>query len=74
MKAILEFDLDNADDEMALKRAIKSTDMACFIFELKHNFWRKYKHDESDFNVENYREALGRLLEEHNINVEDLLE
>ena len=74
MKAILEFDLDNPDDEKALKRAIKATDMACFIFELKHNFWRKYKHDESDFNVHNYREALGQLLEEHNINVEDLLE
>lgn len=71
-KGILEYDLTNADDEMAMKRAMKSTDMAMFIWELKHNFWRKWKHDDTNFNLDTYRESLGELLEEHNINIDEL--
>jgi hypothetical protein len=73
-KGILEYDLTNADDEMAMKRAMKSTDMAMFIWELKHNFWRKWKHDDTNFNLDTYRESLGELLEEHNINIDELTE
>tara|TARA_R110000803_G_scaffold91933_1_gene159415 strand:- start:104 stop:328 length:225 start_codon:yes stop_codon:yes gene_type:complete len=72
MKAILEYDLSNVDEEMAMKRAIKSNDMAMFIWELQHNFWRKWKHDESDFNLDTYREALGELLDIYNINPDEL--
>ena len=71
-KGILEYDLTNADDEMPMKRAMKSTDMAMFIWELKHNFWRKWKHDDTNFNLDTYRESLGELLEEHNINIDEL--
>ena len=73
-KGILEYDLTNADDEMAMKRAMKSTDMAMFIWELKHNFWRKWKHDDTNFNLDTYRESLGELLEDHNINIDELTE
>ena len=73
-KGILEYDLTNADDEMAMKRAMKSTDMAMFIWELKHSFWRKWKHDDTNFNLDTYRESLGELLEEHNINIDELTE
>lgn len=73
-KGILEYDLTNADDEMAMKRAMKSTDMAMFIWELKHNFWRKWKHDDTNFNLDTYRESLGELLEEHNIIIDELTE
>jgi hypothetical protein len=41
MKAILEFDLNDADDKLNHLRCIHSTDMAAFIWELEHNFWRK---------------------------------
>jgi len=74
MKGILEFDLDNNDDEMAMKRAMKSTDMASFIWELQHNFWRKWKHDETDFNLDTYRESLSDLLDAHNINIDELID
>lgn len=37
MKAILEFDLNDSDDEIAHKRCIKSTDMAIILFEILHN-------------------------------------
>jgi hypothetical protein len=74
MKAILEFDLDNPDHKMEHLRCIKSTDMALFISELNHNFWRKWKHDETDFNLDNYKEALGDLMEEYNININELID
>ena len=72
MKGIIEYNLDERDDEMAMKRSMKSTDMAMFIWELQHNFWRKWKHDDSDFNLETYREALRDLLDEYNINIDEL--
>jgi hypothetical protein len=74
MKAILKFDLENPEDRMSHLRCVKSSDMACFIWELKHNFWRKWKHDETDFNLDNYKEALYELMEEHNINTYELTE
>ena len=74
MKATLEFDLDNHDDKMEYLRCIKSTGMAAFIWELKHNFWRKWKHDETDFNLDNYKDALCDLMEEYNINIDELVE
>jgi hypothetical protein len=70
-KTIIEYS-DSVDDQMELKRVMKATDMAMFIWELKHNFWRKWKHDDSDFNLETYREALGELLDEYNINPDEL--
>jgi murein L,D-transpeptidase YafK len=72
MKGILEYNLDERYDEMAMKRAMKSSDMASFIWELKHNFWRKWKHDDSDFNLETYKEALNDLLDEYNIIPDEL--
>jgi hypothetical protein len=41
MKAKLIFDLDNLDDKMAFDRAVYSTEMALFIWELRHNILRK---------------------------------
>lgn len=72
MKGILEYNLEDYDDEKAMKRAMKSSDMTSFIWELKHNFWRKWKHDDSDFNLETYKEALSDLLDEYNINIDEL--
>jgi hypothetical protein len=74
MKAILKFDLDNIDDEKDHMRCIKAPDMVSFIWELKHNFWRKWKHDDTDFTLDNYKEALCDLLQEHNINIDELID
>jgi len=73
MKGVLEYNLDNVDEDMAMKRAMKAGDMASFIFQLQHNFWRKWKHDDSDFNIDTYREALSELMEEYNINIDELI-
>jgi hypothetical protein len=37
MKATLEFNLDDSDDEMAYQRCIKSKDMAMALWEITHN-------------------------------------
>ncbi len=71
-KATIEYDLSNADDVMEMKQSMQSSAMATFIWELKHNFWRKWKHDDSDFNLETYRKALNELLDEYNINPNEL--
>ena len=73
MKAIIKYNLET-HDEMAMKRAMKSTDMASFIWELQHNFWRKWKHDETDFNLDTNRESLSDLLDAHNINIDELID
>jgi len=37
MKAILEYNLDDADDKMAHLRAVKTLDMAIALWEIMHN-------------------------------------
>tara|TARA_R110000803_G_scaffold96634_1_gene164786 strand:+ start:396 stop:620 length:225 start_codon:yes stop_codon:yes gene_type:complete len=74
MKATLKFDLENQEDKRSHMRCVKSLDMASFIWELQHNFWRKWKHNEEFFTLDRYQEALGELMEEHSINLEDLIE
>lgn len=71
MKATLEF-LDTPDGKQALKQCVNANKMAGFIWELKHNFWRKWKHDDTDFNLETYKEALADLMDEWNINADEL--
>jgi len=70
MKATLKFDLEDDDDRVNHMRCIKSTDMAMFIWQLKHNFWRKWKHDETNFTLDNYKDALYELMQEYNIDVD----
>ena len=72
MKATIEFNLDEMDDVHRHHVCVNASKMACFIWELKHNFWRKWKHDDADFNLDTYKEALHELMEEHNINPDEL--
>ena len=72
MKATLTFDLNDQEEADSHLRCIKAAEMAGFIWQLKNNFWRKWKHNEEDFTLDNYKEALAELLDEHNINVYEL--
>ena len=74
MKAILEFDLNDPEDRKQHLRCVHSTDMASFIWQLKYNFWRKWKHDETDFNLNNYRDELSDLMNDYNIDIDNLIE
>ena len=71
-KAIIKYDLSNSEDVIEFKQSMQANDMSMFIWELKNNFWRKWKHDDSDFNLGTYREALCEMLDEYNINPDEL--
>ena len=72
MKATLTFDLNDQEEVDSHLRCIKAAEMAGFIWQLKNNFWRKWKHNEENFTLDNYKEALAELLDEHNINIDEL--
>lgn len=59
------------EDMEKLKRLSKVDDMACFIWELVHNGWRKWKHSD-DYNYEPAWERIHELLDEFGICIDDL--
>jgi len=52
MKAILEFDLDDADDRMAHLRCVKSTDMALVLWEILTNMEKSVMHQVENFEAD----------------------
>lgn len=81
-KAILEFDLNDHDDRMAHLRCVKSTDMAIVLFEITHNLKKKCERicesmeadsDQHD-GVYTTFQQISELLDEHGINMDELIE
>ena len=62
------------NDLQEAKQLVKVSDMALLLWELKHNFWRKWKHDESEFTLNNYKDELADLFYEYHVDVDDLSE
>jgi hypothetical protein len=84
MKAELKFDLENIDDEMALKRAIKSKDLCLAIFDIQSKLYRtmESKNDFAPDSAESdaYNRCLDLIFEEvndilnyHDINTDELI-
>lgn len=78
-KAILEYNLDDADDTMAHLRAVKSLDMALVLWEMAYNV-KKRVHNQIEFEkldaydaVDKVFEALWENLNERGINLDDLV-
>ena len=85
MKAILEFNFDEADDRMEHKRCVKALDMALVLWEFYHNSRKslEYKVDDkikkdNTFNpydtIDLIYEHFGELLDEYDINIDYLVE
>lgn len=80
MKARLEFNLDDKEDERAHKRCVKALDMACVLFELQSNLFRSVDSYIEQFNPsaeetkEFIMERINGLIEENAIVIEDLIE
>jgi hypothetical protein len=80
MKAILEFNMDDSDDEMAHLRAIKSLDMALVLWELAYNT-KKSIHNQIEFQeikdpyeaVDKVFEKLWEEMNERGINLDQLI-
>lgn len=81
MKAKLEFDLNDADDNMAHLRAVKSLDMALVLWEIEHNLKKKCENliDSMDSNADAYDglyatfDAIFELLDEYDIKTEKFI-
>ena len=59
-----------SNDPMEIKQLAKAGDMAAFIWELKHNSWREFKHQDYDYTP--YLVKIITMLEEHKIDIDDL--
>ncbi len=80
MKAKLIFDLDDNSDDMALKRCHKSLAMALVLFELTYNTKKKIiykalaKELTNDDIIDLIFTEINGLMEEHSINIDELVE
>lgn len=80
-KAILEFDLNDHDDRLAHMRCVKATDMAIVLFEITNNLKKKCERicegmeaDSDQFDgVYTTFQQIGELLDEHGINIDELI-
>jgi hypothetical protein len=84
-KAILEFDLNDSDDVMAHKRAIKSLDMGLALWHIVYNTKKgiAYDIDGKELkgeSISNYDvldmvyKRIYEILEDHSINLEDIMQ
>jgi len=84
MKAELKFDLEDIEDKMALKRAVKSKDLCLAIFDIQSKLYRtmESKNDFAPDSLESdaYNRCLDLMFEEmnnilnyHDINTDELI-
>jgi hypothetical protein len=77
-KGILEFDLNEPDDILAHKRAVKATDMAIALFQFGHNTkkgheWKMDKYETKEDLLDAVYEQFWEILDEHNIRLDDII-
>tara|TARA_R110001592_G_scaffold331699_1_gene614716 strand:- start:542 stop:787 length:246 start_codon:yes stop_codon:yes gene_type:complete len=81
MKTIIEYS-DSVDDQMALKRVMKATDMACVLFKIKINMKKKMVHMLDVYNatdaeydlLDKVWECINDEFESHKIHVDELID
>lgn len=79
MKAVLEFNLDEHDDETAYIRCVKAKDMALAIWDMEQYLRGKTKHapdsmsDETYKELQEVRQKFYLILNEYNIDTDELL-
>ena len=77
MKGILEFNLDDQDDEIAYMRCVKARDMALALFDMDQELRRLIEHGNLDKDkyevVDAMRFRLREIMGQYNINLDDLL-
>jgi hypothetical protein len=78
MKAKLEFDLEDAEDRMAHMRCVKASDMASILFQMTTNTRKRITMgydgtDEYYRGVDAVFEKLRELMDDHNIDIDELI-
>ena len=78
-KAKLIYDLNEPDDIMAHKRAVKSFDMALAIWNITHNTKKSLEYSMDGKEIDKYEaldlvyEKIYEILDEHNIKIDELI-
>lgn len=78
MKAILEFNMDEFEDVVAHKRAIKSLDVLLVLYDFDQHLRSELKYNEN-LSEEEYekldklREKLYEIMNERNVSLDELL-
>ena len=78
-QAIIKYDLNDVDDSMAHKRAVKSLDMALALWDITHNTKKALEWTMEGKEIDKYDaldmvyEKIYEILEEHNIKLDDLI-
>jgi len=77
-KAILEFDLNELDDVTAHKRAVKALDMAIVLWDMDQYLRSQIKYNdnltsEAHDVFEKTREQLREFMNQHNVDLDELL-
>jgi hypothetical protein len=78
-KAILEYDLNDLEDIMAHKRAVKSLDLALALWDITHNTKKSLEWSIEGKEMDKYDtlemvfDRIYLILDEHNIKLDDLI-
>jgi hypothetical protein len=78
-KAILEYDLNDPDDQMSHLRAVKSLDMALVLWEFAYNAKKRIQSQAETEKLDSYDaiekvyEKFWEIMEEHGIKLDDLV-
>lgn len=78
MKAILEFNMDEFDDVVAHKRAVKSLDVLLVLYDFDQHLRSELKYnenltDEQYEKLDKTREKLYEIMNERNVSLDELL-
>jgi hypothetical protein len=80
MKAILEFELNDHDDEMAHRRCVKALDMAIVLWDITYNVRKECERESDARDMTAYEmlelvfEKYNQLLDDNNIHPDALIE
>jgi len=85
LKATLDFDLSDHDDVMDHKRCVKALDMALVLWEFYHNSKKSLEYQVDDKikkdntfdpydTIDLIYEHFAELLDEHDVNIDNLVE
>lgn len=74
MKAILEFNLDDADDIRSHERCVKAEDMALILWEIQYNMKEKMEHQTTKFDaVDFFYDWLNDEMSSRGISIDKLI-
>jgi hypothetical protein len=79
-KAKIEYDLNEPDDVMAHKRAVKSLDMALVLWDITHNTKKGLEWSMEGKEMDKYDalemvfEKIYEIMSDHNVSLDDLIE